>query len=408
LFDQCFVIDLLTLNQTPGSPVLGAITWHPKYGLQVIWARTTILAMGGAGQVFRETSNPRVATADGIAMAYRAGAQLADMEFVQFHPTTLYIPGAARALISEAVRGEGAHLLDHAGNRFMPAIHELAELAPRDVVARAIVRQIAHQGGKHVWLDCRHIQNFRTRFPGIHSTLNSFGLDPEKDLIPVHPAAHYTIGGVRTDLQTRTSIPNLLAVGEVTCTGLHGANRLASNSLLEGLVMGAIAGEQAASRADAGPITPHSIISTIEESNHAELDLDDVRSSLRSCMWINAGVERTRRRLDDACDMLDFWARYTLDKVFETPDGWEVQNMLTAGALITRAALARDCSIGTHTLNDASGDEDRTRCFEHAMWTRGNAQPVYTPRISDLDAEPGLCIESRVEPISDPSVSDTP
>lgn len=408
LFDQCFVIDLLTLNHTPGSPVLGAITWHPKYGLQVIWARTTILAMGGAGQVFRETSNPRVATADGIAMAYRAGAQLADMEFVQFHPTTLYIPGAARALISEAVRGEGAHLLDHAGNRFMPAIHELAELAPRDVVARAIVRQIAHQGGKHVWLDCRHIQNFRTRFPGIHSTLSSFGLDPEKDLIPVHPAAHYTIGGVRTDLQTRTSIPNLLAVGEVTCTGLHGANRLASNSLLEGLVMGAIAGEQAASRADAGPITPHSIISTIEESNHAELDLDDVRSSLRSCMWINAGVERTRRRLDDACDMLDFWARYTLDKVFETPDGWEVQNMLTAGALITRAALARDCSIGTHTLNDTSGGEDRTRCFEHAMWTRGNDQPVYTPRISDLDAESGLSIESRVEPISDPSVSDTP
>ena len=270
------------------------------------------------------------------------------------------------------------------------------------------MRQIAHQGGKHVWLDCRHIQNFRTRFPGIHSTLSSFGLDPEKDLIPVHPAAHYTIGGVRTDLQTRTSIPNLLAVGEVTCTGLHGANRLASNSLLEGLVMGAIAGEQAASRADAGPITPHSIISTIEESNHAELDLDDVRSSLRSCMWINAGVERTRRRLDDACDMLDFWARYTLDKVFETPDGWEVQNMLTAGALITRAALARDCSIGTHTLNDTSGGEDRTRCFEHAMWTRGNDQPVYTPRISDLDAEPGLSIESRVEPISDPSVSDTP
>lgn len=408
LFDQCFVIDLLTLNHTPGAPVLGAMTWHPKYGLQVIWSRTTILAMGGAGQVFRETSNPRVATADGIAMAYRAGAQLADMEFVQFHPTTLYIPGAARALISEAVRGEGAHLLDHAGNRFMPAIHDLAELAPRDVVARAIVRQIARQGGKHVWLDCRHIQNFRTRFPGIHATLRSFGLAPEKDLIPVHPAAHYTIGGVRTDLQTRTSIPNLLAVGEVSCTGLHGANRLASNSLLEGLVMGAIAGEQAASRADAGPVTPNSIVSTIEESSHAELDLDDVRSSLRSCMWINAGVERTRTRLDDACDMLDFWARYTLDKVFETPEGWEVQNMLTAGALITRAALARECSIGTHTLDEESSNQNKTRCFEHMLWTRGTDQPKYASCICDRAGDHDASIEIRTEPIADPSVSDTP
>lgn len=408
LFDRCFVIDLLTLNDTPGSPVLGAITWHPKYGLQVVWARTTILAMGGAGQVFRETSNPRVATADGIAMSYRAGAQLADMEFMQFHPTTLYIPGAARALISEAVRGEGAHLLDHAGNRFMPAIHELAELAPRDVVARSIVRQIAMQGGKHVWLDCRHIQNFKSRFPGIHSTLNSFALDPEKDLIPVHPAAHYTIGGVRTDLQTRTSVPNLLAVGEVSCTGLHGANRLASNSLLEGLVMGAIAGEQAATRADAGAVTPKSIVSTIEESGHAELDLDDVRSSLRSCMWINAGVERTHKRLDDACDMLDFWGRYTLDKIFETPEGWEVQNMLTAGALITRAALARECSIGTHTLKETPEDADKTHCFEHTLWTRGQDEPTRTSSIVHVDESGAASIEVRAEPNPDASVSDIP
>lgn len=408
LFDECFVIDLLTLNPDPGAPVLGAITWHPKYGLQVIWSRTTILAMGGAGQLFRETSNPRVATADGIALAYRAGAQLADMEFVQFHPTTLYVPGAARALISEAVRGEGAHLLDHAGNRFMPAIHDLAELAPRDVVARSIVRQIAQQGGKHVWLDCRHIENFPTRFPSIHSTLRSFGIDPASDMIPVHPAAHYTIGGVRTDLQTRTSIPNLLAVGEVSCTGLHGANRLASNSLLEGLVMGAIAGEQAAARADAGPVTPNSIVSAIDESGHAELDLDDVRSSLRSCMWINAGVERNRTRLHDACDMLDFWARYTLDKVFETPDGWEVQNMLTAGALITHAALERTRSIGTHTLDAEAEDADRTHHLDHAVWVRGRAGAFYTPSICDFDAKSPDGAQVRAEPQRDPSVSDTP
>jgi L-aspartate oxidase len=398
LFDRCFVIDLLTVNPEPGSPVLGAITWHPKYGLQVIWARTTILAMGGAGQVYRETSNPRVATADGIAMAYRAGAQVADMEFVQFHPTTLYVPGAARALISEAVRGEGAHLLDHSGNRFMPAIHELAELAPRDVVARAIVRQIAQQGGKHVWLDCRHIQHFPERFPSIHATLESFGIDPGRDLIPVHPAAHYTIGGVRSDLHARTSVPNLLAVGEVSCTGLHGANRLASNSLLEGLVMGAIAGEQAAARADAGPVTPSSIVSAIEDSNHAELDLDDVRSSLRSCMWINAGIERTSTRLDDACDMLDFWGRYMLDKVFETPDGWEVQNMLTAGAMIARSALSRTCSVGTHTLVDQNGSEDRTHCHDHMLWTRGQLEPSFTPLVCDFQAPNRDRLHAQGEP----------
>ena len=398
LFDHCFVIDLLTLNPEPGSPVLGAITWHPKHGLQVIWARTTVLAMGGAGQIYRETSNPRVATADGIAMAYRAGAQLADMEFVQFHPTTLYVPGAARALISEAVRGEGAHLLDHAGKRFMPAIHELAELAPRDVVARSIVRQIAQQGGKHVWLDCRHISHFPDRFPGIHETLRSFGLDPKDDLIPVHPAAHYTIGGVRSDLHTRTSVPNLLAIGEVSCTGLHGANRLASNSLLEGLVMGAIAGEQAAARAESGQVIPASIVSAVAESNHAELDLDDVRSSLRSCMWINAGVERTSTRLDDACDMLDFWARYTLDKVFETPEGWEVQNMLTAGALIARAAHSRECSIGAHTLLSTQGDEDLTHCYEHTLWVRGQQAQSHTPSICDFDAPMRTRLEAQGEP----------
>lgn len=406
LFDHCFVIDLLTHDPAPGSPVLGAITWHPKHGLQVIWSRTTILAMGGAGQVFRETSNPRVATADGIALAYRAGAELTDMEFVQFHPTTLYIPGAARALISEAVRGEGAHLLDHSGQRFMPAIHELGELAPRDIVAREIVRQIARQGGKHVWLDCRHLDNFPSRFPGIHASLTSFGLNPRHDLIPVHPAAHYTIGGVRTDLNTRTGVPNLLAVGEVSCTGLHGANRLASNSLLEGLVMGAIAGEQAAARADAAPVPPASIVSTIEESGHAELDLDDVRSSLRSCMWINAGVERNPTRLADACDMLDFWGRYTLDKVFETPEGWEVQNMLTAGALIARAAQSRPCSIGTHTLAGHEDQQDRTRCYQHATWRRGSVHPVFSNEVCDRAGEDHHATSVRTEPIGERGVSE--
>ncbi len=385
LFDRCFVIDLLTASDQIGSPVVGAMTWHTRYGLQVIWARTTILAAGGAGQIYRETSNPRVATADGISMAYRAGASLADMAFVQFHPTTLYVPGAARALISEAVRGEGAHLLDHAGNRFMHTVHDLAELAPRDIVSRAIIKQIAMQGGKHVWLDCRHLDRFATRFPGIHATLESFGLDPATDLIPVHPAAHYMIGGVRTDLRGWTDIGNLMAVGEASCTGLHGANRLASNSLLEGLVMGAIAGEEAAARVGDHPVSPMAIVSDVEASSRAELDLGDVRSSLQSAMWINAGIERTGSKLVDAMDMFDFWARYTLDKVFETPEGWEVQNMLMTGWLVVRSALARSESRGTHWR--AAHPETDAKAM-HSVWRRGRPDPIGVP----VDTGGGRCV----------------
>jgi len=383
LFDHCFAIDLLTPSNEPGAPVLGAITWHPKHGLQVIWARTTIVACGGAGQVYRETSNPSIATGDAIAMAYRAGASLQDMEFVQFHPTTLYIPGAPRSLISEAVRGEGAYLLDDSGNRFMPAIHKLAELAPRDVVSRAISNQLALQGGNHVWLDCRHINNFKARFPSIFKTLQSFSIDPTTDPIPVHPAAHYQIGGVQTNLSAATDVPNLYAIGEAACTGLHGANRLASNSLLEGLVMGKIAGDQAAQRSGTSP-APTPIISAIQPSTHAQLDLTDVRSSLRSTMWYNAGISRTRTKLADACDMFDLWGRYTLDKVFESPDGWEVQNLLYTARLIAKAALSRPTSVGTHWIQppiqseiaqpDPSPSPDADL---HASWSRHALDPTY-------------------------------
>ncbi|MGJ8636238.1 MAG: L-aspartate oxidase [Phycisphaerales bacterium] len=403
LFDHCFAIDLLTPSNDPGAPVLGAITWHPKHGLQVIWARTTILACGGAGQVYRETSNPPIATGDGIAMAYRAGASLQDMEFVQFHPTTLYIPGAPRSLISEAVRGEGAHLLDDSGNRFMPAIHELAELAPRDVVSRAISQKLAIQGGKHVWLDCRHIPNFQSRFPSIWKTLHSFGIDPTTDTIPVHPAAHYQIGGVRTDLTTATDVPNLYAIGETSCTGLHGANRLASNSLLEGLVMGAIAGKIAADRARAAnsPTSPATVISSIQPSSHAELDLTDVRSSLRSTMWYNAGISRTRTKLADACDMFDLWGRYTLDKVFDTPDGWEVQNLLFTAKLIARAALNRPNSVGTHWIQAEADQPLESEPIDsqlHASWSRNATEPTYHSVQDSPDA-----LTMSPEPDTDPS-----
>ncbi|MDQ7014597.1 MAG: L-aspartate oxidase [Planctomycetota bacterium] len=376
LFEKCFLLDFVTASDEPGSRVIGAITHHPRFGLQMIWARSTILASGGAGVVYRETSNPHVATGDGLAAAYRAGAQLADMAFTQFHPTVLYLPGAARSLISEAVRGEGAQLLDVSGRRFMPEVHELAELAPRDVVSRAIVAQLARQGGQHVLLDCRSIEGFAARFPGIAELLKNFDLDPSKDLIPVHPAAHYTVGGARVDATCRTSVRGLFAVGEASCSGLHGANRLASNSLLEGLVLGEVAGREAGANGEL-PGKPAKVVSDIRPSVHGELDLSDVRSSLRSAMWRNVGIERTGAKLRDSVEMFDFWGRYTLDKIFDEPEGWETQNMLLVGALMARSALWREETRGCHARDDFP--EPRQEYLVHDCWMRGSVGPVAEP-----------------------------
>lgn len=373
LFEKCFLLDFVTASEEPGSRVLGAITHHPRFGLQMIWARSTVLASGGAGTVYRESTNPPPATGDGLAAAYRAGAALADMAFTQFHPTVLYLPGAARALISEAVRGEGAYLVDAGGRRFMTEVHPNAELAPRDVVSRAIVRQIAAQGGQHVLLDCRHIHAFASRFPGIAAVLRQFDLDPQSDLIPVHPAAHYTIGGVRVDESGRTSVPGLYAAGEAACSGLHGANRLASNSLLEGLVLGEVAGREAASNGE--PVgKPTRVVSDIPLSVQGELDLADVRSSLRSAMWRNVGIERAGGKLRDVVEMFDFWGRYTLDKIFDEPEGWETQNMLLVGAIMARSALWREESRGCHARDDFP--EPREAYRVHDLWSRGVDGPT--------------------------------
>lgn len=384
LFESCFALDLLTPSNSDGAPCLGAITWHARYGLQIIWARATILASGGAGMVWRETTNPPVATADGLAMAYRAGASVADLAFAQFHPTTLYIAGAPRSLISEAVRGEGALLLDASGHRFMPEEHPLAELAPRDVVSRAIHRTLARQGASHVWLDARGIENFATRFPSIAATLARFEIDPAKDLIPVNPAAHYMIGGVGADAQGRTDVPGLYAVGEAACSGLHGANRLASNSLLEAVVLGKAAGEAAAEMTgpnNAWGIAPRNgpaqIVSDIPLSQHGEIDLSDVRSSLRSAMWRNVGVERRGGALEDVEEMCDFWGRYTLDKIFDDPGGWETQNMLLVGALIARSASWRKESRGCHCRVDYP--DPAPQFAVHDSWRKGRSEPVTKP-----------------------------
>ena len=377
-FDHCFVLDLVTLDGSPPQ-CLGAITHHPKYGLQVIWARATILATGGCGQVYRESTNPSAATGDGLAMAYRAGAGLADLEFVQFHPTTLYVAGASRSLISEAVRGEGAYLIDRNGHRFMRDYDERGELAPRDIVAPSILKQMAATTHTNVYLDVRHLGNdrFAKRFPGIYDLLKRFDIDPATQLIPIHPSAHYMVGGVKTDDHGRTNIHGLYAAGEIASTGLHGANRLASNSLLEGLVFGEIAGRTCAELINAeNTHSPVKVISDIRPSDRSELDLADVRSSLRSVMWRHVGIERQGERLDEVAEMFDFWARYTLDKIFDDRNGWEVQNLLTVGSMITRAARRRTESRGCHYRLDYPEADEAQRT--HVTWKRGEAQPVTT------------------------------
>ena len=390
LFEKCFALDLLTErgngHSIPGA-ALGAVTHHPRYGLQIIWAASTILATGGAGQLYRETTNPRVCTGDGLAMAYRAGAILADLEFIQFHPTTLYLAGANRTLITEAVRGEGAHLVEKNGRRFMLEYHEMAELAPRDIVSRAILDRLSRTQEACVYLDARHMgsQRFAVRFPGLAHMLAGFDIDAGNDLIPVRPCAHYTIGGVWTDMDGRTNVPGLLACGEVSCNGLHGANRLASNSLLEGVVIGARTGAFAAASSIAGGSSPRGsgsgqpakLISDIPLSEHGELDLADVRSSLRSAMWRNVGIERAGPRLEDAQDMFAFWARYTMDKIFDDPAGWEVQNLLTAGALVTRAARWRTETRGVHYRTDFSTPDELL--LSHSLWRIGAGEPVLRP-----------------------------
>lgn len=385
LFEDCFVLDLITTGDTPGQgEVVGAITHHPKYGLQVIWARATILAAGGCGKVYRETTNPNSATGDGLAMAYRAGVVMQDMAFMQFHPTTLYIAGASRSLITEAVRGEGAVLVDKNGYRFMPDYDERADLAPRDIVARSILQQMVKTGHSHVYLDIRPIgiEPFNKRFPGIAKLLKQFDIDPASTPIPVHPSAHYMVGGIAVDAETRSSMPGLYACGEASCSGLNGANRLASNSLLEGLVFGDLAGRVCLERlqsvavdeVNAQTARPYKVVSDIRPSDRSELDLDDVRRSLRSVMWRHVSIEREGDHLKDVLDMFAFWGRYTLDKIFDDRLGWEVQNLLTIGMLITRAAHWREESRGTHFRTDHPEPLESFRT--HDQWHFGEDRPT--------------------------------
>jgi len=350
--EKTFAIDLLT----DGGTCHGALIWSPTQGLMLARAKQTILATGGCGRVFRETTNPTVATGDGFAMAFRSGAELQDLEFVQFHPTTLYVAGASRALISESLRGDGGILVNRFGERFMPRYHPDAELAPRDVVSRSIIQEMRRTNYTHVYLDARSKsrQYMQKRFPTITKLCDEFGLNVAKDLIPVRPAAHYMVGGVKVDQDGRTNVRNLFACGEVACTGIHGANRLGSNSLLEGLVFGHRAGTQAARKAEQmkEQLPFHAVPGALEEPVYGHLNLSDVENSLRSIMWRNVGLEREERGLAEAVDTIDFWCRYVMDKEFDHPQGWQLQNMLTLARLIAQCARERRESRGVHYRTD--------------------------------------------------------
>jgi L-aspartate oxidase len=353
IWERTFTIDLLTHR----GRCRGCLVWSERFGKTFVWAKQTILATGGAGAMFRETTNPAIATADGHALAFRAGAELRDMEFMQFHPTVLYIAGSSRHLITEAVRGEGAHLVDCNGYRFMPDYNEAAELAPRDVVSQAMTLQMEKTSHPCVYLDLTPIEKETVllRFPHIRKVCAEFGIDITTDRIPVRPGAHYMIGGVTVDTDGQTSLPGLLAAGEVTSTGLHGANRLASNSLLEGLVYGLRCGLQASNRAAEQPDTftcPEIAPSPGSLHEDEELDIRDLRNSLTSLMWRNVGINRNEAELLAAKEQVEFWSRYVLDRNFDRPEGWELQNLLTASRLMITAALRRTESRGVHFRGD--------------------------------------------------------
>jgi L-aspartate oxidase len=360
--EHFYTIDLLTNHDNECIGIIGHDKHGPPGADQIIWAANTILATGGAGRLYRETTNPEVATGDGIAMTYRAGAILQDLEFLQFHPTTLYVAGASRALITETLRGEGAVLLDNKGQRFMKEYHESAELAPRDIVSRAILAQMLKTKSTHVYLDVRHIDKeyLAKRFPHIFELCESFDIDVSQDLIPVRPSAHYMIGGVKTNPSAGTNIENLYACGEVASTGLHGANRLGSNSLLEGLVFGKIAGQSIRQPQKTGAAhIKHPLIKyQIPHSDRSLLDTADVRNSLRAVMWRNVGITRKTRPLAEIQEIIRFWQRYVMDKIFDDPAGWECQNMLTVCLLMSQSAQTRQESRGVHFRSDFPNTDD--------------------------------------------------
>jgi L-aspartate oxidase len=379
VFEDIVSVDFLLAHDETGEPrCIGVLALDQSTGLlKIFYGKATIAATGGIGALYKVTTNPPVLTGDGMAMAYRAGANLMDMEFVQFHPTAFAKgPNNPKFLISEAVRGEGAILLNVHNERFMTRYHPDAELAPRDVVSRAIAQEILDTGTDYVTLDLtsQTAQQIAARFPKIYSTCVAYGIDPATEPIPVSPAEHYMMGGIRTDLDGETNIPGLLACGECACTGVHGANRLASNSMLEGLVFG-IRTVQAAIRMKKAPTPPRetlSILGSSPVSHHTTNGttkppqntdvIEEARTQLQETMWQFAGLVRSRQGLDQALKTLD-----ALEAEFGHPNAaagaWreaiELANMICVSRLVVLAALAREESRGAHFRTDFPQTDDQ-------------------------------------------------
>ncbi|MFJ8494836.1 L-aspartate oxidase [Streptomyces sp. NPDC094038] len=379
-FENALVLDLLTDAEGRTAGVTLHVMGEGQHdGVGAVHAPAVVLATGGMGQVFSATTNPSVSTGDGVALALRAGAEVSDLEFVQFHPTVLFLGPDAEGqqpLVSEAVRGEGAHVVDADGVRFMVGQHELAELAPRDVVAKGIMRRMQEHDAEHMYLDARHFgaDMWEHRFPTILAACRANGIDPVTEPIPIAPAAHYASGGVRTDARGRTTVPGLYACGEVACTGVHGANRLASNSLLEGLVYAErIAADITAARGEHGlharvpaPV-PHP-----EKPAHPLLD-PEARFAIQRTMTEGAGVLRSEESLARAAAQLQRLhtdARDALDENGKTAepgvDTWEATNLLCVARVLVEAARRREETRGCHWREDHA-DRDDARWGRHIV-----------------------------------------